>query len=106
MKLLSTSPRLTSSKLQRVHFNVVERCMRHHPYRTVGLDALLVNTQQSGRVHLAAVYWTAPSEGIPEIHEKHFFLQGDDLIETTLPTTCWKDFAWKITPDGELSKVR
>jgi len=96
-------------RLRKIHASVMERCMRHHASRVVGIDTLLVSARRPGAtLHLAAVYWTSSPDDLelPKLHEQHFYLDPDDLLTDHTPETPveWAAFDRAIHPDGSLLK--
>ena len=104
---MTTIP-LVSPKIRTLHAHVMEACMRkpHSHGKTVTMDSVLLNPR-SARVQMAAVYWAIPlSDGLPQIHEAHFFLEHDTLVDYTPKTsTRWAQYTWKVSPDGRLVHV-
>lgn len=94
-------------RLQRLHGDVMEKCMRSVPGKTVGIDSLLARRHHR-KIHLAAVYWAAPTfdVGHAEIREIHFLLDETSWkLQDYVPDRFveWKNYAWKITPNGDVN---
>jgi len=97
---------MSQIRLQRIHHTVMEQCMRHHPNKTVGIDSLLVNAR-SNRLQLSAIYWAVAHEGVPEIHQRDYYLEGENLRSIDLaPPIDWSHFTYEVTPDGKLRSLR
>jgi hypothetical protein len=104
----SFPPSFNRPRLQRLHANVMERCMRMPGIsgKTVSIDSLLI-AKRSNQVQLAAVYWAMPHEGLPEIHEAHFYIEGKDTLRVYEPDapTDWDAYKWIVDPDGTMEKL-